>query len=216
MPPSDLTPMRDPRNAVGLMTDVLDLVVKTESWQSVLASDDEAVAIMTFAREAGRKFSKSPKTIANSCRRSGSVGFYEKVNAALEPVDHWLIRDARRREHRDTLRDLVRRVLLIVEAVMRDAVIWEKYTKPQKVYQGYGRPNTMADPMWFKEWHDFVSLAQRFGVDMPTIAKIECNWRFRDLTNRSHRGLNTRAAFEAAWLAGQYKFAIQLVTEPFK
>lgn len=66
---------------------------------------------------------------------------------------------------------------------------------------------------WPTSWHDHVSEVMRIGVDSSEISDRECMWRWRDLTGRRRRGRNVKAAFEAAWLSGNFKFARQLIQD---
>jgi hypothetical protein len=212
-PRTDITPFRDPRNVVGLLTDVLDLALRGP----VLAKpppEPTAVNPAVRSRDLGREFTKAPRTVLNGYKRKGSSDLYQRVKSAYEklPEDLWGW-DARKRELHATLRSLSGRVLEIIMKVMEDLDSWEPFTKPT-TQRRYGKVETI-DPEWPRQWHDHVSSAIRLGVDLATIMDIEVAWRWRDLTDRSHRGKNVKAAFEAAWLAGQYKFAQQLIDQEF-
>lgn len=210
---SDTTPIRDPRNAVGLLTEVLGHVLAMPLW-----SDGEHSDLVPVTHALGLEFTKAPRNIFNGYRRRGSSELYQRVKDTQErfPADLWLIRDNRRREHIETFKSLAQRILYVIVDAMEDIKRWEKFISPWVEPARYGQPAKTNDPEWHKAWHDYVSGAQRLGVDLPTIALAECSWRFRDLTDRSHRGRNVKAAFEAAWLAGQYKFAEQLVTDALR
>jgi hypothetical protein len=212
---TDTTPFRDPRNAVGLLTDVLDLAltgptltgglftvpreVKQKPPALYKFDPDEAISPVIASRDLGREFAKAPRRVFNGYRRKGTADLYQRVKAAYEelPSDMWLYGDSKRELH-TTLRSLAERGLKIVIASMEDVAHWQRFPSEE----GHG---------WHRWWHDHVSSALRLGVCQNDIANAECGWRFRDLTERSHRGRNMRAAFEAAWLAGQYKFARSLV-----
>jgi hypothetical protein len=214
---SDTTPIRDPRNAVGLLAEVLGHVLATPLWE-IIATDGEHAKIVPATHELGNEFTKSPRNIFNGYRRRGSSDFYQRAKTLQEkiPADLWLFRDNRRREYIETIRSLAQRIVYVIIDAMEDIKRWEKFISPWVEPARYGQAAKTNDPEWHKAWHDYVSGAQRLGVDLPTIALAECNWRFRDLTDRSHRGRNVKAAFEAAWLAGQYKFAEQLVTDALR
>jgi hypothetical protein len=220
--PTDPTPIEDPRNAVGLLTDVLDLVLAQPVYQ-LFETDaikaDVYVAGIPAARDLGRMFTRGPRKVFNGYRRRGTSELYQQLKTVQEtpPDADWRIRDNRRRELATASWSMASRILKIAIDVMEDARRWEKYNK------AIVEPATPYTPMraypapWAKDWEDHIRYARDyFGVDVGAIAMAECSWRFRDLTERSHRGLNTRAAFEAAWLAGQYDFAKRLITEPFQ
>jgi len=213
---SDTTPIRDPRNAVGLLTEVLGHVLTAPLWMSI--TSDEHAQLVPATYLLGKEFTKSPRSIFNGYRRRGSSELYRRAKDVQEklPADLWLIRDARRRDCVETFLALTQRILAVIVDAMEDIKRWEKFIHPWTEPAHYGQPAKTNDPEWHKAWHDYVSGAQRLGVDLPTTALAECNWRFRDLTDRSHRGRNVKAAFEAAWLAGQYKFAEQLVTDALR
>lgn len=221
---TDTTPFRDPRNAVGLLTDVLDLAlvsptltgglfsIPREKKQPVLYKfhPDEAISPVIDSRDLGREFAKASRRVFNGYRRKGTADFYQRTKTAYDdlPGDLHIWGDAKR-ELNATLRSLAERGLKIIIASMENLDHGQKFA----VVPGRGPSNVIALPEWHRWWHDHVSSAIRLGVCQSDIANVECAWRFRDLTERSHRGKNTRAAFEAAWLAGQYKFARQLVEE---
>jgi hypothetical protein len=206
---TDTTPFRDPRNAVGLLTDVLDLALAGPTLTTSALKDNAVFEAVIEARNVGREFTKASRRVLNGAFRRNTAGLYQRTKTAREhvPEGSWLMRDTKLRELYATVGALSDRSLQIIEKVMEDAEVWNQ-------------PGTRGrDPViqaWHQSWHDHVSSALRLGVDLATILNLECGWRFRDLTDRSHRGRNVRAAFEAAWLAGQYKFAQQLVTEALR
>lgn len=222
---TDTTPFRDPRNAVGLLTDVLDLAlagptltgglftVPREAKQKPPAlykfDPDEAISPVIASRDLGREFAKAPRRVFNGYRRKGTADLYQRTKTVYEelPADAWLYGDAKRELH-TTLRSLAERGLKIIIASMENVEHWQKFAIDEGRVRG---SNATALPEWHSWWHDHVSSALRLGVCRNDVANAECSWRFRDLTERSHRGRNMRAAFEAAWLAGQYKFARSLV-----
>lgn len=213
MPAPDTTPIRDPRNAVGLLTDVLDLVLRGPVWATLGPRD--ALAVMATSRDLGRDFAKAPRTIVNGYKRRGTAAFYQKVKDAWEtlPEDLWAIRDTKLRELHSTLSELARANLRIIIDAMEDMQRWDKFINGWREPGGRWHAPKNHDPEWLRFWHDHTSSALRMGADRDAVTLLECSWRFRDLTDRSHRGRNVRAAFEAAWLAGHYKFARQLVAE---
>lgn len=213
---TDTTPIRDPRNAVGLMTDVLSLALAGPKWAPYVAADGDGAALCV---KLGREFSKMPRHFTNGYkRRGGSSELYQRLKAAQEllPADpDWRMRDNGRRETYNTVHSLGSRIYGIALDALEDERRWEKFITETKIpaHPWTNTPASIAPPEWLKAWHDFVSSAQRLGVDLGEISTIECGWRFRDLTDRSHRGRNVRAAWEAAWLSGNYKFATQLISE---
>jgi len=221
-----LIPFRDPRNVVGLLTDVLDLALAGPVLAKASA-DADAVNPTARARDLGREFAKAPRTVLNGYKRKGSSDFYQRVKTAREklPEDLWGW-DKRKRELHSTLRSLSERGLKIIMAVMEDLDSWEKFTKPWTESDGnfgmslsarshsYGSARTV-DPAWPREWESHVASATELGVDRSAISDLDVEWRWRDLTDRSHRGKNIKAAFEAAWLVGQYKFALELISQEF-
>jgi hypothetical protein len=211
MRPTDTTPIQDPRNAVGLMIDVAELTIPTDD-----SIPDVTNSVFITARDLGREFSRASRRVFNGYRRQDGADLYERTQRVYrdELRDHskLMIRPGSAAERTSTITHLFERALGIAELVMRNFDGWKAYTHeqvpPRSPYSGV-RATTPA--LWAKTWHDFVSTALRAGVDGTKIELIECNWRFRDLTDRKHRGLNRRAAFEAAWLVGNYKFAKQLL-----
>lgn len=212
---TDITPFRDPRNVVGLLTDVLDLALRGPVLARA-AADADVLSPVTRARDLGREFTKAPRTVLNGYKRKGSSDLYQRVKTVREkmPEDLWLW-DAKKRELHGSLRSLGERGLKIIMAVMEDAESWEKFTKPwTERSHSYGSARTV-DPEWPREWKDHVLHAIGLGVDLGAILNLDVEWRWRDLTDRSHRGKNIKAAFEAAWLAGQHKFALELISQEF-
>jgi hypothetical protein len=205
MAKTDTTPFRDPRNAVGLLTDVLDLALASPA-TSTLQGSDRYDAIVE-ARDVGYAFTKASRRVFNGYARKPTAQLYQRALTAREnvPAGSYSMRSGSLRELYATVGSLADRSLQIIEKVMEDVTTWNRPA-----------PKSGADPvipLWHTSWHDHVSSALRLGVDHSAIGALECGWRFRDLTDRSHRGRNVRAAFEAAWLAGQYKFAKQLIQE---
>lgn len=218
---SDSTPIEDPRNAVGLLTDVLDTVLTSSTYQAFATPARLAGVDLEHppaARDLGRMFAKGPRKVLNGYRRRNTAELYQQLKNVYErtPNDRWLIRDVRRGDLAGAAWDMSKRIVRIAMDVMEDARCWEKFVKGWTERQYSPVSGTYVPqfqrPPWEKSWSDHQREARMFDVDGFTIAKFECNWRFRDVTERNHRGLATRAAFEAAWLAGQYEFAMQLVT----
>jgi hypothetical protein len=187
------------------------------------SADADAVNPTARARDLGREFAKAPRTVLNGYKRKGSSDFYQRVKTAREklPEDLWGW-DKRKRELDATLRSLSERGLKIIMAVMEDLDSWEKFTKPwterNHIYTnhtGTVSHTRTVDPEWPREWESHVASATELGVDRSAISDLDVEWRWRDLTDRSHRGKNIKAAFEAAWLAGQYKFALELISQEF-
>lgn len=206
---TDTTPFRDPRNAVGLLTDVLDLALAGPALTASTLKDDAVFEAVVEARDVGREFTKASRRVLNGAFRRNTSGLYQRTKTAREcvPAGSWLMRDTKLRDLYATVGSLSDRSLQIIEKVMEDAETWTAVVPKHR---------DPVIPEWHKNWHDHVSSALRLGVDLAAILNLECGWRFRDLTDRSHRGRNVRAAFEAAWLAGQYKFAQKLVTEALR
>jgi hypothetical protein len=203
---TDTTPFRDPRNAVGLLTDVLDLALAGPVLVTLSTKNREMIEMINVvarARDLGREFTKAPRKVFNGYRRRGTAGLYQRLKIVSEemPEDLWLLGEKERALH-GTLRSISERGLKIAMIAMENATQWQKFSE------------VLGE--WHRAWHDHVSSALRLGADQAAIVDAECGWRFRDLTDRSHRGRNIRAAFEAAWLAGQYKFAQQLIAQEFK
>lgn len=209
MPLPDTTPIRDPRNAVGLMVDAVRIGFVSgdvaEPWN----------AMFVQAIDLGAEFSKSSRRVFNGYERRDGADLYQRIKTTIEKLnsaDFSFFRSQTKIEAIGTLRTLCDRLLDMAELTMRNFDGWKAYTEPGKTPGGY--PNyqtTTTPPLWHQTWHDFVSMLLRLGADVHQIHLRECSWRFRDLTARKHRGLSTRAAFEAAWLAGQYKFARRLL-----
>lgn len=199
----DTTPFRDARNAVGLLTDVFDLALAGPEMAAF--SDRETMIVLVRARDLGREFTKASRRVFNGYARKGTSDLYERVKATYKEVPSGAAYSLpiKIRELCATIGSMARHGLRIAELVMEDGVWWEQYARGK-----------LIDPAdhWNSAWHDHVSSALRLGADRTAIGNLECGWRFRDLTDRSHRGRNVRAAFEAAWLAGHYKFAKQLIT----
>jgi hypothetical protein len=209
----NIAPFRDPRNVVGLLTDVLDLALRGPVLAKASA-DADVLSPVTRARDLGREFTKAPRTVLNGYKRKGFSDLYQRAKTVHEkmPEDLWMW-DAKKRELHGSLRSLGERGLKIIMAVMEDAESWEKFTKPT-TQRHYGKVTTI-DPEWPREWEGHVSHATGLGVDRGAISNLDVEWRWRDLTDRSHRGKNIKAAFEAAWLAGQHKFALELISQEF-
>lgn len=208
----DTTPIRDPRNAVGLLTDVFALALAGPAW-TPYASDVGADVCVKI----GREFSKMPRNYTNGYkRRGGSSELYQRLKAAVEllPSDpDWRMRDNARREVYNTVHALGSFILRVAIDTLEDERRWDQFiTETREPANAFmGTPAQTHPPAWVKAWHDHVSCAHRLGADLGAIATFECEWRFRDLTDRSHRGRNVRAAWEAAWLSGNYKFATELI-----
>jgi hypothetical protein len=200
---TDTTPFRDPRNAVGLLTDVFDAALSSPK---AARAEADVLDTVTCARDLGREFTRAPRIVLNGYKRKGMSGLYQRVKAVqaklnlLEDSWQWGVE---KRELLSMLRALSGCGLAIIVRVMEDADSWEKLNQP----------TAREDPEWPRQWHDHTSNALRLGADLAVIQNIEVEWRWRDLTDRSHRGRNVKAAFEAAWLAGQYKFAQQLLED---
>jgi hypothetical protein len=217
----DTTPFEDPRNAIGLLTEVLDVVLAQPQYQMFEVGAVNARLDMSHPRAAsdlGHLFRRGPRNLFNGYRRRGTAELYQRFKKLHEsmPVDDYTIRDTTRRTQAAAVWDVSRRITRIAMNVMENMTLWDTFNKEiVDAATSYSPKRTYPAP-WTREWEATIRDAGKFGVDVATISKIECNWRFRDLTARSHRGLNTRAAFEAAWLAGQYDFAKRLITEPFQ
>ena len=217
----DPTPIEDPRNAIGLLTDVLDLVFAQPAYQlfeTGAISNDIDMSHPRATRDLGRMFTRGARKVMNGYRRRGTSELYQQLKLVREdmPVDDYTIRDQQRRVLCAAVWDMSRCICVVAMDAMEDSRRWEKHTQEIVEPATSNRPATTYPPPWVKTWQDHIHAAGKFGVDVGAIAKLECNWRFRDLTARTHRGLNTRAAFEAAWLAGQYDFAKRMITEPFQ
>jgi len=210
----DTTPVRDPRNAAGMMTDVLALALVGPAWTKYAPGGDGNVDACV---KVSREFSKMPRHFTNGYkRRGGSSELYQrikKISEALPYDPNWVVRDNAKREVYGNVTALGGRILGIALDALEDERRWEKCIcetrEPANTF--IGTPARINPPEWLKIWHDFVSGAARLGADLGEIATVECAWRFRDLTDRSHRGRNVRAAWEAAWLSGNYKFATELI-----
>lgn len=211
---TDTTPIRDPRNAAGLLTAVLELAIAGDVGAPYTRNDKN----LAEAVKLGREFSKMPRSFVNGYkRRGGSSNLYQRVKALDERLpsdtDLYLDRSSDRRDIAGTAKALADRVLRVAIDTLEDVKRWEKFISETHVPASRytNTPARTDPPEWRKAWLDHVSGAQRLGADLAAIATIECDWRFRDLTGRSHRGRNIRAAWEAAWLSGNYKFAAELI-----
>jgi len=212
---TDTTPIRDPRNAGGLLTAVLELALAAPSvvkYANVIADLAEIVKV-------GREFSKMPRNYTNGYkRRGGSSEFYQRIKKLWEAapqgaLDLYLDRDRERRDAYGTAKLLADRILKVAVDTLEDERRWVRFISETRIpARSYtNTPASIEPPEWRKAWLDHVSGAQQLGADLSEIATIECEWRFRDLTDRSHRGRNIRAAWEAAWLSGNYRFATELI-----
>ncbi len=214
---TDNTPIRDPRNAGGLLTAVLELALAGP----IVAKYPNVIADLAEIVKVGREFSKMPRSYTNGYkRRGGSSEFYQRIKKLWEAappgaMDLYLDRDRERRDAYGTAKSLADRILKVAVDTLEDMTRWEKFISETRIpARSYtNTPASIEPPEWRKAWLDHVSSAQRLGADLSAIATAECDWRFRDLTDRSHRGRNIRAAWEAAWLSGNYKFATQLISE---
>lgn len=213
---TDTTPIRDPRNAVGLLTDVFVLALAGPTWKQCRPDGDDGVDACV---KLGYEFSKMPRNYTNGYkRRGGSSELYQRLKTAREklPIDpDWLIRNNQRREVFTTVDALGSFGLRIAVDTLEDTRRWEKFISETHIPASpwSGSAARIDPPEWLKAWHDHVSAAQRLGADLTEITTRECEWRFRDLTDRSHRGRNIRDAWQAAWLSGNYKFATQLIED---
>lgn len=210
---TDSTPIRDPRNAVGLMVDVFDRALAGPVWRTFTPDNGFAAA----CSKIGREFSKMPRHFTNGYkRRGGSSDLYQRLKQVEEQRAQdpdWLLRDNARRAAYETMEALGALIMKTAIDALEDVRRWEKFISETRVpaHPWSGTPARIEPPEWRKTWLDYVSGAIALGVDPGEIATIECDWRFRDLTDRSHRGRNVRAAWEAAWLSGNYKFAAELI-----
>lgn len=213
---TDTTPFNDPRNAVGLLTDVVDLVLVSSTFTSQFTEQEllsDALYVFIVGRDLSREFQKASRRVFNGHARKTSADLYQRLKTQREKIpaeaSGYRYGD-KRRDLYGTLGAIADRGLAIAVMVMEDFDSWKKYTTGWTQRQTYGGV-THHDAQWHQVWHDHVSMGIRLGADRDEIFKAECGWRFRDITDRSHRGRNMRAAFEAAWLAGEYKFARSLV-----
>lgn len=210
MRPTDTTPIQDPRNAVGLMIAVIDLVLTgddPEPWRTAFAT----------ARDLGHEFSKASRRVFNGYARRDGIDLYTRATVAHDELRSRLNEAGSRRSATSdrilTLANLFDHALAIARLAVRNLDDWKAYTHERVLRDHYnGNVRSTTPALWPNTWHNFVSTALRLGADGIRIELLECNWRFRDLTNRKHRGLHRRAAFEAAWLVGNYTFAKQLLS----
>jgi len=212
-PTVDTTPIQDPRNAVGLLTDVVDLVLTGPMFSAPLFTEHESLYSFVVGRDLAREFQKSSRRVFNGFERKTSAALYQRLKTQREKIPaeaSGFKYGDKRRDLYGTLGAIADRGLAIAVMVMEDFDSWKRYTASWVDQRNYGPP-VQHDAEWHKVWHDHVSMGLRLGADRNEIFKAECGWRFRDLTDRSHRGRNMRAAFEAAWLAGEYKFARSLL-----
>lgn len=215
---SDFTPFRDPRNAVGLLTDVLEMALKTSGiekvdWTTSDRREFGSLDSVHVAANLGHAFAKSPVTVLNGHKRRGHAKLYQQIKDALAtlPGDTWLW-GKEKRELLATVKSIAWRPLDIVVKVMENATMWERFSKSYT-------EQTLNGPViqgWLREWQDHVSSAVRLGADSSRIHEREVEWRFRDLTDRDHRGRNVRDAFQAVWLTGNYKLAVELLKKDGK
>lgn len=205
---ADTTPFQDPRNAVGLLTAVLDLAIAAPEIQTSKDVNEEMMRPVHRASQLAHAFVKSPRTVLNGYRRSGYAKLYQSVKETREKLPEDLYTwNKKKVELYATIKSLCDRGLGLTQNMMEDADRWQKAVVEP-------RPDPAKPPLkseWTLGYHDHVSSAARLGVDLSRVHEIEVEWRFRDLTDRGHRGRNIRAAFEAAWLSGNYAFAKQLL-----
>jgi len=212
---TDTTPIRDPRNAAGLLTATLELALASP----IVTKYPGVVAELASFVKVGHEFTKMPRNYINGYkRRGGSSEFYQRIKALWEAappgsMDMYLDRDSGRRDVYGTAKSMADRLLRVAVDTLEDVTRWDKFINETRVPGSafLGTSSSTAPPEWRKAWLDHVSSAERLGADLGAIATAECEWRFRDLTDRSHRGRNVRAAWEAAWLSGNYKFAAELI-----
>jgi hypothetical protein len=201
---TDTRSFKDPRNAVGLLADVLDVVLASPALQAPLFTDWEELHPVVATRDVGREFAKSSRQVFNGYARKGYSTLYQRAKALIDKLlldEMWLLK-GHKREVIETTRSLSRLIISTICHVMEDVTRWNKPAPEHR---------DPEMPYWHLLWHDFVSSALRLGADQGQINKCECEWRWRDITDRSHRGRNMRAAFEAAWLAGAHDFALQML-----
>jgi hypothetical protein len=192
--PPDI-PFNDPRHAVGLGVDALRLAferierVAPKAMQKHVAVVDAA----RTCRAAAERFVKAPRTAIRGARRKGVRAIYRELERASEaanglgyppsPIDELYLLAARP-------------VRLAIAAMEGDA--WRTAS--------FDDGTNIPDECWRQA-------AAGAGVDPWVLEQCEVEWRYRDTVDRKHRGKDMRAAFEAAWLAGERNFAERLLKE---
>lgn len=205
---SDTTPFRDPRNAVGLLTAVLDLAIASPEIETSKDINEEVMRPVHRASQLAHAFVRAPRTVLNGYRRSGHAKLYQSIKETRDKLPEDLHMWSKRKvELYSTIKSLCDRGLGLAQNMLENAAGWQKViVEPQ---HHPAKPPMKSE--WTLAYHDHVSSAARLGVDLSRVHELEVEWRFRDLTDRGHRGRNIRAAFEAAWLSGNYEFAKQLL-----
>ena len=199
---TDTRPYKDPRNAVGLLTDVFDLALVARAPEiaafkppPLFADLWKDLSCYAEARDVGRSFAKASVEAFSGARRKGTAPLYQRAKSIRYPIDVYRLSNATQ-ELLHKLNDLVIPIKNIITGVMEDAHGWR---------------DPSENKYWIELWKTYVPNALALGADGAGIAHREAHWRWRDVTDRKHRGLSMRAAFEAAWMAGQHDFAMKLV-----
>ncbi len=213
---------KDPRNALGLVADVIDLTIKTVEARplpyTVLATD---AAQLHTVRDLSRAFAKSPKTVLGGATRKGHSALYQQAKQAqknlVEADYRW------HNQRQDFIREIRGLCLVpywIIHHTMEDMDRWygskgwidsRPNGRNPPVYVDQHKINQISLPPWSELWAEITKSTNWLQVDNTHLATLEAEWQWRDITERSHRGQNIRAAFEAAWLCKHYDFAIQLL-----
>jgi hypothetical protein len=192
---------KDPRHAVGFMACVLHAAKQNITQTQLRVVDSNGATPATKSLDElcaiADAFVKSPrKVVINGAKRPGVHGQYERLKQIkLEGRDYPYTQDRHKAlgllvDIGDLLRDAMLRI-------MEDA---KQYTAP------------LDDPATqYYFWHRVAGLACESELISPhEVRKFECEWQWMDLIERRHRGAVIKAAYEAAWLAGQYEIAWDL------
>jgi len=179
-----IEPFRDPRNIAGIIADVW-AIVRVD----VPSNHNDLARLVTTALTHTRDFSRAPRTALRGAARSGHAALYRRAEQTSQQlISLWndLYWDRKQWESYFDLADTA--LNLVITAMTNE------------------RPKVGR-----QVWLEWTKVVLRSGIDGQTLQNIELEWRFKDVTDRRHCGASMRAAFEAAWLAKQYKFARQLV-----
>jgi len=184
--PDDIV-FRDPRHAVGLGVDVLRLGLASAP-SVALEKKPEIASAIRRCQAAAERFVRAPRTVIRGARRKGARAVYRELAQAVE--------SAKGLGFDNSVLDALWLLAYMAADLAVDAMEGDDWRAESDI------PS--------ERWRE---AAVSVGVDPWVIEMREVEWRYRDLVDRKRRGKDMRAAFEAAWLAGERDFAERLLKE---
>lgn len=180
---------KDLRNAAGFIADIVDL--EYEYAKSFGIDKDwpytaqELNSHMLGCSQIIRDFSDGPKAVVRGANRPGHRDLYQRaLKARRTSLDEF--------KYSSNLGLSNFGILVVIVGMLPRLTELRNYV--------FG----------ITTLEEFKTLAIA-NLDGEKIHRSELNWRFKDLTNRQHRGNDIRNAFEAAWSVGQRDLAIKLL-----